>query len=280
MAKKKVNEPKYILSPINTQMLNYRVYYMSSVEKIAYSALLFLLGGFAGYVFYGGLFKAEGEATLATVISNIIVFVLVGAIAVVVFLPMLREWRREKRDKVLQLQFKDMLESLAASLSSGNTVTEAFANALADMQNQYLETDYIIVELKEILSGIKNGLTLEEMLASFSSRTSNEDIDNFSNVINNCFRLGSDFKTAVRTTRDIIGDKNAIEDEIDTKLASNKLQLNAMCIMPLVLVGLLKMTNPLIAANLSTFVGILATTFALALFVGAYFWGRKIIDIR
>ena len=147
------------------------------------------------------------------------------------------------------------------------------------MRNQYTDDDYIIKELDEIVSGLNNGRTLEEMLADFGKRSNNEDVYNFSNVMSNCYRLGGNFNDVVRRTRGIIGDKISISEEIDTKLASNKLQHNAMCIMPIALVAMLKVASPDFADNLSSMLGVLATTIAVGIFVASYFWGKKIIDI-
>ena len=277
---KEEQEPRTIPSPVNNPMLNYRVYYMSAAERIFYSLLVFAAGGFAGWVFYGGLFMEDGDATMMTYISNVIIICLIGGIAVRVFLPALRKMLREKRDKALRVQFRDMLENLTSSLASGNTVAESFVNARNDLANQYSESDYIIQELTEIVAGINNGYTLEEMLGAFGERTNSEDIQNFSNVIGNCYRMGGDFKTVVRKTRDIISDKMAIEDEIVTKISSNKLQHNAMCLMPILLVAMLKMSSPSFAENLASFLGVLVTTAAVGIFVASYFWGRTIIDIR
>ena len=74
-------EPKWIVSPINNPMINYKVYYMSAAEKLAYSLLLFAAGGGAGWVFYGNLFKVDGDATTMTYISNALVICLFGGIA-------------------------------------------------------------------------------------------------------------------------------------------------------------------------------------------------------
>ena len=90
MADKTEKEPRFIPSPMNNQMINYKVYYMSRLEKLIYTLLVFAAGGFVGWVFYGGLFKADGEATLMTYISDAVVICLVGGIAIKVFLPMLR----------------------------------------------------------------------------------------------------------------------------------------------------------------------------------------------
>lgn len=277
---KKEREPKYIPSPLNNNMINYKEYYMSMNEKIGYSLLIFIIGGLVGLVFYGGLFKSDGDATLATHISNIIFFCIMGLIALKFFLEAVIQNLKNKRDNKLQKQFMDVLENLSFSLSSGNTVNDSFLNARGDLLNQYTEKDMIIVELNEIVNGIQNGKTLEEMMQSFGKRSGNEDIENFANVISNCYRLGGDFNSVIRKTRMILGDKVAISDEINTKLMSNKLQLNVMCIMPVVLVGLLKVSSTSFAQNLSSLIGVVVTTFSIGLFIAAYFWGQKIIDIR
>ncbi len=282
MAKKekKEKEPKYLPSPLNNPMLNYRVYYMSVGERLVYGLLSFCIGGFVGEVFYGGLFKADGETTMATWISNIVVFVVVGLIAMKFAMPAINETLLKRRYKKLEKQFMDFMENLSSSLSSGNTVNDAFIGARTDMLNQYAEEDMIIVELKEIVSGLENGQNLETMVQSFGERSGNEDIENFANVITNCYRLGGNFKDVVRKTRDVISGKIAIASEIDTKLASNKLQHNAMCVMPIMLVAMLRGASPDFAANLSSFIGVVTITFAIGIFVGSYFWGKKIIDIQ
>ncbi len=272
--------PKYILSPLNNKMLNYREYYMSAAEKTGAFLLTLFSGGLAGFVFYGNLFTEDAKATLATHISNTVVFFAAGLLAARFFVPVIRATLKKKRDKTLRKQFMDLLESLSMSLSAGNTVNDAFFNAKKDMLNQYAQTDLIVRELTEILLGLENSKTLEEMISAFGKRSGNEDIENFSNVISNCYRLGGDFKSVVRRTRDIIRDKIAVSDEIETKLASNKLQYNAMCVMPLFLVAMLKAASADFAANLASAVGVVVTTFALGIFAAAYFWGRKILDIR
>ena len=278
--KKKVKPPKYILSPLNNKMINYQVYYMSFGEKLLYSLLIMVAGGTVGIVFYGGLFKEEGVATTLTMISNIVVFLIVGLIAVKVFLSAVTEFLKTQRQKKLREQFKSFLEILAASLAAGNTINDSFVNAKKDLLNQYIETDFIIVELTEIIGGLKNGHTLEEMILDFGKRSGIEDVENFSNVMGNCYRMGGNFKDVVRRTRDIISEKMEIAEEITTKISSNKTQLNVMCLMPIVLVGMLKSTSPDFANNLASPVGIIVTTIAIAIFVASYFWGQKIIDIR
>ena len=279
MSKKKERGPKYLVSPLNNPMLNYREYYFSVKEKLLFSAACIGGGGLVGLIFYGGLFKKNGETTNATIISNLIVFAVFGLIALRFAMPSIRASLLNRRGKKLRKQFVDLLEALTTLLASGSTVNDAFRSAAVDLQNHYQQTDMIIIEISEINNGVKNGFTLEEMLIDFGKRSDNRDILSLANVISNCNRLGGDFKSVIRRTRDVISDKIEIEEEIATKLSSNKLQLNAMTLMPIVLVGLLKLSSSSFAENLSSLIGVVVTTIALVLFVVAYFWGQKIVRI-
>ena len=278
--KNQPKEPQFLASALNNAMPNYKVYYLSPKEKALWYTLVFALGGLVGQVFYGGLFKKDGDPTTATYVSNIAVFCVVGLIAVRFFVPMITETLKTRRERKLKKQFIDLLESLSVSLSSGSTVNDAFVNAAIDLQNQYGENEIIIVELLEITEDLRNGITLEASLENFAARSGNEDIQNFSNVMGNCYRLGGNFRDVVRKTRDIISEKVLISEEINTKLTSNKFQLNVMSVMPIIIILMMKRMSSDFASGFTSATGVLVITVAVGIFIGAYLWGRKIVDVR
>lgn len=278
--KKKEKEEPYIASPLNTPMPNYAVYVMGKTEKLLVSLVAFVVGGLAGLIFYGGLFKLEGATTTATHISNVAFFMVVGIIAVKFFVPIYVKSRKEKRDKTLRVQFRDMLESLSSSFSSGSNVQKSFESAFEDLKMQYNDTDYIIIEMQEIINGVSQNIQVEVMIKDFGERSGNEDIVSFADVFEICFRKGGNMKTVIQRTQNIISGKMAVEDEIATKLTSNKMQHNMMSVMPIVIVALLKLTNEAFSANFATPVGVLVNTIAIGIFLAAYKYGTKIVDIK
>lgn len=278
--KKSQREPEFLTGRLDTPMLNYSVYYFSATERILYSLLLFIGGAAVGLAFYGGLFKEGGNPTSATRISNIVVMILAGVVSVKVFYKSVNQHLKEKRARALSDQFRSLLDSINTSLSSGSTMNDAFINAPKSLLNQYGEQAYIIKELNEIIAGLHNGLTLEEMISDFAARSDNEDIKNFANVVENCYRMGGDFKSVVRTTKDIITDKMTVSAEIATKVSSNKLQHTAMCVIPIILVTMLKTMSSMFAENLATPIGVIATTIVVGIITASYFWGKKIINIK
>lgn len=281
MAKKeKTTIREYINSPLNNPMLNYKVYVMGAIEKISIMLLAFLAGGAVGLIFYGNLFMSDGLPTTATYISNIVVFAIVGVLATKLVFPVYAKSRAEKRNSILKQQFRGMLEALSSSFSTGSNVQNAFAAAMEDLKLQYSEKDYIIIEMEEIINGTKQNIGIEVMLKNFAERSGNEDIMSFADVFEICYRKGGDMNFVIQRTHSVISDKMAVADEIETKLTSNKMQHNVMSLMPIALVAMLRMTNESFATNFATPIGVMANTVAIAIFVGAYIYGNKIVEIK
>ena len=272
---KKVTEPQYFTSVVNNQVLNYRVYVMKPLEKLIYSILTIVAGGLVGLIFYGGLFKNDGEATFATFISNIVVFILIGLLAKKLFLPTIAESLRKKRISKLRVQFRDFLDAMTNSLSSGANINDAVENAYSDLLSQY-----IVVEVKEMISGIHNGVPIEDMLRSFGERSGTDDITNFSVVFETAYRTGGNIKDIIRRTTDIISEKMMISEEIETKLTSNKMQMRAMNVIPIFLVLMLRLSSSEFAAAFASIIGVVCMTIGVGFFVAAYFVGQKMMDIK
>lgn len=281
MAKKeKVVIPEYINSPLNNPMLNYKVYVMGAAEKAIVRLLGFAVGGVVGLLFYGNLFMSDGFPTTATYISNTIVFILVGLLANKLVFPIYAKSCAEKRNHVLKQQFRGMLEALSSSFSTGSNVQNAFATALEDLKLQYSEKDYIVIEMEEIINGTKQNIGIEVMLKDFAERSGNEDVMSFADVFEICYRKGGDMNFVIQRTHSVISDKMAVADEIETKLTSNKMQHNVMSLMPIALVAMLRMTNESFATNFATPTGVVANTVAIGIFIGAYIYGNKIVEIK
>ena len=280
MSKTKIKEPKYINSAINTNMLNYRVYVMSPIERIIYFLFLFIVGGIVGYIFYGNLFQKDGVSTLATYISNTVVFSLFGIIANKVFMKSLCSSLCEKRKKKLSIQFRDFLSSLSTSLSGGMNIKDSIDSTYNDLVMQYTENSLIVKEVGEMINAQMNNVPFEQSIEDFGKRSGIADIENFANVFAICMRTGGNFKEIVRRTNDIINEKMIINEEIQTKLTSNKMQLRAMNVIPIVIVGVMKGMSSQFAEGFTTVVGVAAITVALGVFVAAYKIGNRIMDVK
>lgn len=276
-----VKEPEYFSSATNMPTLNYNVYYMKPLEKVLTFLIAFAAGAFVGYLFYGGIGKDEyGQATVLTWVLNITIPLVVGIVAGKLFLPMRVKSIIEKRKKELNHQFRDMLEALTTSLGAGKNVNDSFFGVYEDLKVQYQSDAYILKELEVIISGIHNNVAIEDVLEDFGKRSGNDDILSFANVFKISYRKGGNIKDIIRNTHSILSDKMEIAEDIETLVTSNKMEQNIMILMPIALIGVIKMMSPEFAANFVTPTGIISTTVSIVIFAVAYFIGKSVLDIK
>ena len=111
-------------------------------------------------------------------------------------------------------------------------------------------------------------------------RSGCEDIESFSSVFTVCYSTGGNMRDVMRRTHDIITDKMAVSAEIETKITSNRLELNVITAAPVFLMLMLRATNESFAEKFATPGGVAAITVAIVIFVFAARWGRKIMEVR
>jgi len=278
---KKELEPQYYLSPTHIETLNYKVYYMSKKEKIIYFLLAFAVGAVVGYLFYGGIGKDEfGNSTTITYVLNILIPTVVGLIAGKFFLPMRTEQIVNKRRKQLNVQFRDMLDGITTSLGAGNNVMNSFNSVYNDLKVQYSEDAFILKELEVVLSGIQSNFNMEDLLEDFGNRSGIDDITSFANVFKICYRKGGNIQDVIQSTHAILSKKMEIKEDIETTVSGSKMDQMIMIVMPILLIGMIKVMSPEFAANFVTASGLIATTIAIGMFVASYFVGKAIMDIK
>ncbi len=274
-------EPQWFTSVTNLPTYNYKVYYMSKLEKILYFLLAFVIGAVVGYLFYGGLGRDEfGQRTTLSWILDISIPAIVGLVAGRIFVPTRTKQIRDKNARTLNSQFRDFLEAFNTSIGAGKNVVDSFHAVYDDMRIQFEEDAFIVKELEVILSGMANNFDVEDLMEDLGNRSGNDDIVSFANVFRISYRKGGNLKDTINTTHSILSDKMEIKEEIETMVSASKMEQTVMIFMPIGLIGIMKSMSPDFAANFATPAGIASTTIAIGLFIVSYFVGRKILNIK
>lgn len=278
---KAILEPQYYTNEINMQVLNYKVYYMSKKEKLMYMIIAFIVGAAVGFLFYGGIGKDDlGQPTTITYVLNVLIPCIVGLICSKIILPVRTKQIIANRKKQLNSQFRDMLDGLSTAIGSGKNVFDSFVAVNEDLKVQYAEDSFILNELQVILAGLENNIAIEYLLEDFGKRSAIKDIESFASVFQTCYRKGGNIKDVVRNTTTILSDKMEIREDLETIVASSQMEQYIMIVMPIILIGMIKMMSPEFASNFVTGAGLASTTIAIVLFVAAYFVGKKLLDIN
>lgn len=242
---------------------DYYQYSMTFQERLIGAGIGFAAGAFVTMVFF----------------RNVLVAALVGAALTVPGMLQYRKFLRDRRLRNLLFQFRDMMESLSASYSAGKNTQGAFQDACADLAAIYGEKADIVYELKLMVSGLYNGQNIETLLENFGQRSHLDDIETFATIFEVTSRYGGNLKKVVGETRQIISDKIETEMEIRTLLTANRNDLNIMIVMPVVLMLMMNGMGDLSVVQ-NTPANVLIKLAALALFGGAYYMGRKIVEIK
>ncbi len=241
---------------------DYHVYNMTVLDRLQAAGLGLVIGLAVGYVFFN---------------SWMVAVVLTAVFGVFAQKPF-QEYRKKKRLKKLLLEFKDLLETLTASYSAGQTTTKAFEDALNEMMDLFGEDADIVTELRMINNGLKHNYNIEDLLLNFAQRSGLDDVDSFANVFEVCNRKGGNLKQIVGETRSVINDKIEIEMEIQTMIAASKNELNIMMVMPFVIMLSMRGLGDSMSGN--SLVNLIVKFVALGIFIGAYVIGSKLVDIK
>jgi tight adherence protein B len=118
------------------------------------------------------------------------------------------------------------------------------------------------------------------MIADFGVRSGIPDIENFAVVFSTCFRTGGNIKSVVRRTTEVISEKLIIASEIETTITSNKMQMTIMNVLPIFIVFMMRTMSAEFAASFASIIGVIVLTISIAMFIAAYKWGQKIMDIK
>ena len=242
---------------------DYGFYHMSLRQQL----IGFLIGAAAGFgviqVFFG------------IWVISVIAAPLTGIAGIAVYRKMLHK----KRNTLLVIQFRDMLESISTSLGGGKNTVQAFSDARTDMMTQYGVQADIVKELNIIVAGLESNVTAEVLLQDFAKRSHNENIQNFADVFQVANRMGGNVRQIVYETKNVINDKISVEQEIQTLISGKKNELNIMMVLPLIVVTQVGAMQSSETAE-DGFFSFVVRLIALVLFVIAYMVGQKIMKIE
>lgn len=245
-------------------MTDYRVYKPDRLEK----AVLFLV--FTAVITFIGILFYDTPVT---------------AVLTVVFMrPALKAYSgfmAERRRNELKREFRDLLDSLAASFAGGRHMHEALSEADRELAAIYQDDDDIMMEIRGMLKRMDDGETDAAVLKDLAERTGIEDILMFAEVFSTCRETGGDIITAMTSASSMLGDKIRIESEIKALTAQKKTEGMVISVMPLVIIVFLRIIAPdYIAVMYGSPQGVFLMTLAIAGVLGAFYMIRKITAIE
>jgi tight adherence protein B len=243
----------------------YDVYIIPLKWKVIYCFLAAVIISSVSYLFYRNLI-------LAVILSPLSLF----------YLKYKKKQLILRRKNELNLQFKDLLASLASSLSAGKAIENAFVSALDDLHVLFPgEEASIIKETGIIIHKLSLNVTVEEAISDLAKRSKLDDIINFSDVICICKRTGGNLIEAIKNASGIISDKIEMKQEIETLLSSRRFEQKILNIIPVAMILILSVTaEEYMSPVFTTIQGKAAMSVCLLLLILACILSNKIMNIK
>lgn len=209
-------------------------------------------------------------------------------LAALLFLPLLRpalrhlgEKREAKKRGEGEIQFKDFLHSLSASIHAGYAVENALRESYQELSELYGKNARIPRELSHMLHQMRLNRSVEEVLEEFGERCGLEDAKSFAAIFRTARRSSGNLAAIMQNTAETIGKKLETQREIRSLVQEKRYEQNIMNLMPLAMLLYLRMGNgELMELLYTSLAGRLVMSICLVVYAAAYGIAEKIVDIR
>ncbi len=244
-------------------MRDYHVYRMNWRERFLCIGITFVLSGMVSWLFYRSFW---------------------GMLSLPVFCVPVRKAVREslmrKRRQEMLFHFREMLQMASAAVKAGYAMENAFVQAQEEFVKLYGAHTVMAEEFGNINRQAAWNIPLEKLLEDLAERSGIEEIISFTQVFAFAKRSGGDFMKIFNRTVDKIRQKAEVKREIETVMASKRMEMNLMNLMPFGILFYVGATSPEFLEPLyGNWLGAVIMTACLAAYGAAYLIGRRIVEI-
>lgn len=187
----------------------------------------------------------------------------------------------EKKTRILEIQFKDMLMALSDSISAGYSIQNAIKEAYRDMVNIYGKTSRICDEMRRIISGLELNVTIERTIKDMAQRVQIPNVSLFANILCVAKQTGGSIPEIIKNVTDEIILKENVKQEIEAAITEKKLEQRVMTIIPIFLIVYVSFASPgFLDVMYKSIAGKFIMTICIVLYFVAYIWGEKLVEMR
>lgn len=186
-----------------------------------------------------------------------------------------------KRLKELNLQFKDCILSISASLTTGYSIENSLKESYKEMKILYGERSLIGIELINMIRQVDVNIPIEKVFFDFAKRTDLEDVKLFVSVFQIAKKGGGDLTKVIKSTANNISQKIEVKKEIDTLISGKRYEQTLMNIIPMLIILYINYSSPeLLKPLYKNLLGVIIMTACLIVYVFAYCLSKTIVNIE
>ncbi|MFI3200071.1 MAG: hypothetical protein R3Y54_00915 [Eubacteriales bacterium] len=187
----------------------------------------------------------------------------------------------EKKKSELEIQFKEMITMISASLRAGYSMENACRESLIEIKLLYGERGMIYEELQVIVKKLNNNQSVESLFFELAEKLQIKEVKEFAEILIVAKKYGGDLSKIIQNTSELISEKIEVNREIQTVISGKQGEQDVMNMMPIGIICYMNVTSPDYLDPLyHNIVGIMAMSVCCIIYVLAYIWSQKILRIR
>lgn len=181
----------------------------------------------------------------------------------------------QKRVDQMRLQLPDALTTMSNALRAGATILPAVEQAAKDAEPPLKE------ELEKVVADVSIGYDLQSALLAVRLRVPLDELDNLSATLLVQQRSGGNLSELLGSTAALLRDSVRLKNELRIQTQEGRQTGIVIGLMPVVVLGLLFVTNrQYLAPLLTTMVGRLVLFLCMAMFLLGLFLIRRIVNVK
>lgn len=209
-----------------------------------------------------------------------VIVVLFAAFYGIYSIPLERKKRMAKWRWRINLEFKEVMLGIAASLNAGYSIENAFEESIKDLRILYGDGSELAGEIEQMVCKIRLNQPIEKILMEFAEYTKVDDIYSFAEVFQTAKKTGGDLIEIARSTASRISSRIEVKREIKTLLAGKSMEGKIMNYIPLGIIAYFWICSPGFLDCLYISSGRIVMSILLAIYILAFKWNERIMDIE
>lgn len=150
----------------------------------------------------------------------------------------------QKKKRELEKQFLECMMSVSAGLRAGYSVENAFLESIGEMQVLFGVKSRIVKELEELRQGMKNNVSLVQLVQMMARESSSGHIQEFAEILSISVKGGGNLTEIISHTAETMQSENRTMQEIEDVISGRKLEAGIMSAIPFLLAVYIQIGNP------------------------------------
>ncbi len=192
-----------------------------------------------------------------------------------------REKKKRKKNKIVD-EFINLNHLLLAELQTGISISLAYERVYTQIvSSEIMDFKNLEPEIRTWINKLHTGSDISDILIDFADRSGENSLVQFANMLSISSKRGGNILDIILSTNAVLNDERQMSHDIEVLITEKKLEQRVITIMPLfILIFLNYSAYDFISPLYESAIGRITMTVLLFIFTVAYFWSKKLTELK